>query len=39
MQYSVVPFSKIKIDSNCLRVDAEFFRSEFLDVEKLLKKE
>ena len=38
MQYSVVSYSKICVDSNCFRLDAEFFKNEYLTLHNNLKK-
>ena len=38
MQYSIINLSEVKENSDCLRIDSDFFRNDFLQIEKLLKK-
>jgi restriction endonuclease S subunit len=37
MQYSVVQYNKVKSDSDCVRIDAEFFKEEYLSIDSLLR--
>lgn len=38
MQTSVVNYKKVEKDSNCFRIDAEFFKREYLAIDNLLRK-
>lgn len=38
MQYSIVQYNKVKKDSDCARIDAEFFKKEYLSIDALLRK-
>ena len=37
MQNSIVHYSKVKSDSACVRIDAEFFKEEYLSIETFLR--
>jgi len=38
MQTSIVNFSKVRNDSECIRIDAEFFKEEYLSIDTHLRK-
>lgn len=38
MQTSIVNFSKVRNDSECIRIDAEFFKKEYLSIDTQLRK-
>jgi restriction endonuclease S subunit len=38
MQYSIVDFCSVKNNSDCIRIDAEFFQKEYLEIESFLKR-
>lgn len=38
MQISIVNFGKVANDSDCLRIDAEFFRSDYLSIDNRLRR-